>query len=309
MHKRRKKLISCSIGVCVYNEEKNIKRFIDSLLKQELKNVKIKEIIVIVSGSTDKTLSIVKKFSKGNKLIKIIYKKKREGKATAVNMFIEKASSEILVLMGGDIILAPDTVEELVGKFSNNEVGMTGVRPIPINDIDSGLFGYAAHLLWELHHLVSLQDPKMGEVVAFRRIFRKIPTISSVDEANIEPLIRGQGYKIVYVPEAKAYNKGPTNIKDFVKQRQRIFSGHLAVKYEQSYQVATMSVLPILKSLLLFLNENPRPKFILYTPLVIFIEMYSRFLGWWDYKISKMRHTVWETIKTTKDPYTNSIPN
>lgn len=301
MYKRHKKIISCSIGVCVYNEERNIKRFIDSLLKQKLKNVKIKEIIVIASGSTDKTLSIVKKISKRNKLIKIIYKKKREGKATAVNMFIEKASSEILVLMGGDIILAPDTVQELVGKFFNNEVGMTGVRPIPINDVDSGLFGYASHLLWELHHRVSLQDPKMGEVVAFRKIFRKIPTISSVDEANIEPLIRGQGYKIVYVPEAKAYNKGPTNIRDFIKQRRRIFSGHLAVKYEQSYQVATMNILPIFRVLLSFLKENPRPKFILYTPLVILLEIYSRFLGWWDYKVLKFRYSAWETISSTKN--------
>lgn len=300
MHKRHKKLISCSIGVCVYNEEENIKRFLDSLLKQKLRKVKIKEIIVVVSGSTDKTLPIVKNFSRLNRIIKIIYRKKREGKATAVNLFIERASNEVLALMGGDIILAPDSVEELVGKFSDKEVGMTGVRPIPINDINGGFYGFAAHLLWELHHRVSLQSPKMGEVVAFRKIFRRIPKMSSVDEANIEPLIRGQGYKIVYVPSAKVYNKGPTNIKDFINQRKRIFSGHLAVKYEQSYQVATMNPISIFKALLSFLKENPKPRFIIFTPLVISLEMFSRFLGWWDYRVLRSRHSVWETITSTK---------
>lgn len=301
MHKRYKKLIACSIGVCVYNEEKNITKFLNSLLKQKLKRVIIKEIIIIVSGSTDRTLHIVKEFARQNKLIKIIQKKKREGKAIAVNMFIEKASSKILVLMAGDIILDSDTVQELVGKFTKKEVGMTGVKPIPINDIESGFFGYAVHLLWELHHRVSLQNPKMGEVVAFRKIFHRIPTMSSVDEANIEPLIRGQGYKIIYVPKAKISNKGPTNFKDFINQRRRIFNGHLAVKYEQSYQVATMNLFLIINSLVSFLRENPKPKFILYTPLVILLEIYSRFLGWWDYKVLKFRHSVWETIRSTKN--------
>ena len=173
MYKKYKKLTVCSIGVCVYNEEKNITKFLNSLLSQKLKRVIVKEIIIIVSGSTDRTLHIVKKFARNNKRIKIIHKKKREGKATAVNMFIEKASSKILVLMAGDIILATDTVEKLVGKFRKKEVGMTGVKPIPINDIESGFFGFAAHLLWELHHRVSLQNPKMGEVVAFRKIFQR----------------------------------------------------------------------------------------------------------------------------------------
>lgn len=236
-----------------------------------------------------------------NNLIKIIQKKKREGKAKAVNLFIERARNEILVLMGGDIILDAETVEELVNKFSDREVGMTGVRPIPINDINDGFYGFAAHLLWGLHHRVSLENPKMGEVVAFRKIFRRIPIMSSVDEANIEPLIRGQGYKIVYVPEARVYNKGPTNIKDFINQRRRIFGGHLAVKYEQSYKVATMDFLPIFRSLFSFLGDYPRPKFILFTPLIILLEIYSRFLGWCDYKIFKSSYSVWQSIISTKD--------
>lgn len=294
-------MIKCSIGVCVYNEEKNIAKLLASLLRQKLKKVKIEEILVIASGSIDRTQEIVERFGKKERRIRLVEQKKREGKALAVNLFIQKAKEDILILLGGDIILTQDVVERIVRKFDDPEVGMTGVRPIPVNNIDAGVCGFAGHLLWELHHRISLKRPKMGEVIAFRKVFRRIPVMSSVDEANIEPLIRGQGFRILYVPEAKIYNKAPTTINDFIKQRRRIYSGHLAVKYEQSYEVATLDIWPITLAIVSFFKENPNLKYFLFTPLVAGLEAFSRFLGWWDYKIAKKKYSIWETIQTTKE--------
>ncbi len=48
-----------SVGVIAYNEENNIANLLDSLLKQ---SARIKEIVVVSSGSTDKTNEIVKEF-------------------------------------------------------------------------------------------------------------------------------------------------------------------------------------------------------------------------------------------------------
>lgn len=292
--------LNCSLGICVYNEEKNIAKLLQSVNGQKHKNIYIDEIVVIASGTTDKTCEIVRSFQKKDKRIKLQIQKHREGKASAVNLFISCAKTDILVLVGGDLILDANTISSLVKKFVNEEVGMTGARPIPLNNIDRDFFGFAAHLLWDLHHKISLQKPKMGEAIAFRKVFKKIPVLSSVDEANIEPLIRGQGYKVIYVPTAKVYNKAPTNLADFIKQRRRVYNGHLAVKYEQSYEVATMDAFFILKILLAFLKENPKPKFFLQMPLVVILEGISRSLGWWDYHISKKRHTVWDTIESTK---------
>lgn len=294
-------MITCSLGICVYNEERNLKWLLDSLLKQKLNQVRIGEILIISSGSTDKTEKIIKSYAKKNKRITPIVERVRKGKASAVNLFINNAKYEILVLLGGDLLLEENTIENLVEKFQDSEIGMTGSRPIPLNSNKDSIAGFSAYLLWELHHRVSLKYPKMGEVVAFRKIFKRIPMLSSVDEANIEPLIRGQGYIIKYIPEAKVYNKGPTTVSDFIKQRRRIYSGHLAVKHEQGYSVATLNVWRIFQVLLSFLVENPRPKFLVLTPCVIMLEVYSRFLGWWDFKIAKKRHVVWEIIKTTKD--------
>jgi cellulose synthase/poly-beta-1,6-N-acetylglucosamine synthase-like glycosyltransferase len=232
--------------------------------------------------------------------MKLIFQKNREGKASAVNLFVNKAKNEILVLLGGDLILEENTLERLVREFKNPEVGMTGGHPFPVSQKDTGLASFAGNLLWELHHRLSLQKPKMGEVVAFRKVFRRIPIFSSVDEANIEPLIRGQGYIIKYIPSAKIYNKPPTTIKDFINQRRRIYSGHLVVKNEQSYEVSTMHLGLILNVLLSLVKENLNPKFIIMSMATVILEGFSRFLGWYDYKMGK-RHTVWKIVQSTKD--------
>jgi poly-beta-1,6-N-acetyl-D-glucosamine synthase len=293
-------MITCSIGICVFNEENNIAYLLESLLAQRSTSVKVREIFVVASGSTDNTTRIVRGYAKRHRKIRLIWQRKRYGKAAAVNLFIEKAKSDILLLVGGDLLLPPNAIHQLVSKFRFSEVGMTGARPVPLNNINDGLAGFAAHLLWDLHHRVSLKSPKMGEVVAFRKIFKRIPVLSSVDEANIEPLIRGQGYRVLYVPEAVIHNRAPGNVPDFIKQRRRIYAGHLAVKYEQSYEVATMHISTIFTSLYYFFRENPKSIYLLFIPVVMVLETYSRVMGWYDYKVAKRRHTIWEEITSTK---------
>ena len=101
--------------------------------------------------------------------------------------------------------------------------------------------GYTSHLLWELHHQVALRYPKLGELIAYRNVFRQIPYDTAVDEASIEPLIIGQGFRLAYAPGAIVYNKGPETVRDFFLQRRRVNAGHLYVQDTLGYRVSTMS--------------------------------------------------------------------
>ena len=289
--------LSVSIGIIAYNEGKNIQKLLQSLEQQILQTVIIKEIIVVSSGSTDKTNEIVRKFASKNKKIKLLVQKKRLGKSSAVNLFMAKSGSKIVILMAADIILAPQTIENLVKPLRNSRVGIVGCHPIPVNDPQS-FMGYAAKTLWELHHQISLTKPKMGEVIAFRKIFTKIPVLSAVDEANIEPLIRGQGFKAIYAQGAIIRNKGPETIREFIAVRRRVYAGHLAAKHEYSYEVSTLSGFKIFPYI--FKNFSLSWKFFIWTPLIICLEIYSRFLGFLDYKYKLKKHTVWEITPSTK---------
>lgn len=287
-----------SLGIMAYNEEKNIRQLLQSLQHQQLATVRIREIIVVSSGSTDQTEKIVQEATRAQPHLRLITQAKREGKASAVNLFLREATSSVIVLVSADLRLEPTTLETLVAPLADAEIGLTGAHPIPINDRQTFL-GFAAHLLWELHHQIAVTTPKMGEMIAFRKIFEKIPTLSAVDEANIEPLIRGQGYRSVYVSEAIIWNKGPTTLRQFIAGRRRIYAGHLATKYDYSYQVATLSPLRIGW---LLIRHWPRGRWtLLWTPAVVLLEAYARWLGWLDYRVHHRSHTIWEVTTTSKD--------
>jgi len=290
-------MFNISIGICVYNEEKNIRSLLNSLLNQKTANT-IKEIFVISSACTDRTDEIVEnEFSKNPKII-LLKQEKREGKASAINLFLKHASGEILVLESGDTIPAEDTIENLIDPFNDPKIGMSGGRPIPVNDINS-FMGFTSHLIWELHHRLALKKPKLGELVAFRKNLDIIlPIDTAVDEAYIEALVHDKGYKMIYAPKAILYNKGPATISDFLKQRRRIFAGHLHLKRIKGYMPSSMNKFEIIKLVTEEIKLNKNNVFWLCG--AILLEVYGRLLGSYDFYLTKDKHAIWSVVATTK---------
>lgn len=289
--------LSCSIGVFAHNEAANILHLLEALEKSKLSKVQIQEVIVVSSASTDGTDALVREYAQTHSRIRLLTQAKREGKSSAINLFMQEAISDILVIISGDVIPAIDTIELMVGAFANPQIGATGGRPIPINN-DGSFMAYAVQLLWRLHHRMAMISPKLGEMIAFRKVMQGIPRESAVDEASIESIIRAQGLQLLYIPEALIHNKGPENIKDFVKQRRRIQNGHLWLKQNQHYQVISQDSSVLLKILLQELSS--RPQDLLKLSLVMMLETYCRILGWWDYRVKKKVPFVWEIAQSTK---------
>lgn len=288
--------INCSLGITAHNEEANIGALLQRVQEQRLQRVVLTEIVVVVSGCTDNTEAIVRQFAERDQRIRLLVQEKREGKASAINLFMRHAREKVLVLSSADLLPEFDAIEKLVAPLADAEMGMTSCRPVPVNDPDQ-FMGFAARLLWDLHHQINLNGFKAGEMTAFRKVFERIPYHTAVDEASVEPVVRGQGYQVRYVPDAIVYNKGPETVADFLRQRRRIYAGHLDVKDLLGYTVSTMSGLKILS--LLLRNLDWRPKQFVWTWAVVALEVYGRFLGWRDYK-SKRDHSVWEIATSTK---------
>jgi poly-beta-1,6-N-acetyl-D-glucosamine synthase len=293
----RSMTLACSMGIMAYNEECNIGRLLESVSSQPTSKVSLTEIVVVASGCTDGTHAIVNECAKRDSRIRLIIQQKREGKASAINLFLAQAREKIVVLCSADLLPTPGAIEQLVAPFSDSEVGMTTARPVPVND-PATFTGFAAHLLWEMHHQVNLTSFKAGEMIAIRKIFERIPYSTAVDEASMEPVIRGQGYQALYIPTAIVHNKGPETVADFLSQRRRIFAGHRAVRDTLGYSVSTMSGFKVLRIVLRNLDWRPRP--FCWTWAVAALEVYGRFLGSRDYK-RRRDHTVWEIAKTTKE--------
>jgi biofilm PGA synthesis N-glycosyltransferase PgaC len=289
-------MLECSIGIMAYNEENTIGPLLHSLLEQHCEHIIIKEFIVVASGCTDRTEDIVREFGQKDNRIKLLTQKERKGKASAINLFLKKATAEFIVLSSADILLEKDAIEKLVTPLRNINIGMTGGRAIPINAKDT-FMGFTVHLLWELHHEISLEHPKLGEVIAFRKIVDQITEHTAVDEAYIEACILKSGLQLHYVPEAIIRNKGAETVKDFIKQRRRIAAGHVHLKRTTTHQVSTRSPMRIIK--LLFKTVPRDFKSISWSIGAMGLEAWARLLGYIDI----LRHknpVIWSIAKTTK---------
>ncbi|MGH2502858.1 MAG: hypothetical protein ACRDID_10120, partial [Ktedonobacterales bacterium] len=124
------------------------------------------------------------------------------------------------------------------------------------------------------------------------------PIDTPVDEISIQAFITQMGYQLVYEPKAIVYNRGPGTVSDFIKQRRRIYSGHLRIQQQQAYSASTMSVPRVFKALL---ESKPftSPRATAYTIGAVGLEGAARVLGMYD-QIANRQHYLWQISTTTK---------
>jgi poly-beta-1,6-N-acetyl-D-glucosamine synthase len=289
--------LRCSVGVTAYNEQANIGRLLDVLLDQDLHTVEIAEIIVVASGCTDNTVPIVESYVDREPRVRLCVQSKREGKTAAINVFLANATSDICVLESGDTL--PDTraVESLVSMFADPSVGMTGAHKIPVNTPDH-LVGLFTHLRLRLEHQLCLEIPRLGEMIAFRKVFDRLPPDVAMDEAFVEALVVKRGMQVRYAPDAIVYNTGPESIEDFVRQRRRNHAGHLYLKSKYGYAVSSINNTRVARIAMKEIWGAVRLVWTLF--LLAVLEAWSRVLGWYDFAVKKNRHVVWDMAWSQK---------
>jgi cellulose synthase/poly-beta-1,6-N-acetylglucosamine synthase-like glycosyltransferase len=292
------KIIKCSVGITAHNEEANIAQILQAMLNQRLHAVEITEIIVVASGCTDRTVEIAQEIEAQEPRVKLYVQEKREGKTSAINIFLSHAHQDICVLESGDTIPHEDAIENMVRMFADPAVGMTGAHKVPVNTPEH-IVGLLSHLRLKMEHQLCLEIPRLGELIAFRKVFEQIPPDVAMDEAFVEALVIRRGLQVRYAPDAVVFNMGPETVSDFIKQRRRNHAGHLHLKAKYGYQVSSMEAPRLFKIALDEVWGAVRLVGILF--VLAFLEGYARFLGWWDYRFHKRTHVIWDIAWTTKE--------
>ena len=290
--------IKCSVGITAHNEEANIAQILEAMLTQRLHLVEITEIIVVASGCTDRTEDIIRGFMVLNPRIQLYVQEKREGKTSAINIFLKHATEDICVLESGDTVPHEDAVENMVRMFADSAVGMTGAHKVPVNTPEH-VVGFLTHLRLKMEHQLCLEIPRLGEMIAFRKVFDQIPPDVAMDEAFVEALVIKRGLQVRYAPDAVVFNMGPETVSDFIKQRRRNHAGHLHLKAKYGYEVSSMGGTRLAKLALDEIFGALRLIWILFVLAVL--EGYSRMLGWYDYRFHQRTHVVWDIAWTTKE--------
>ena len=204
----------------------------------------------------------------------------------------------ICAIVSGDVILAPGALTHLVRPLMEPDVGMTGGRPVPTNR-RTGIVGNAVHVLWDLHHQISLQHPKMGEAVAFHRVFEGIDVATIVDEASIEASVIQAGGQLRYVPAAVIRNHGPETLGEYLRQRRRIHLGHLRLRQSKGHRPSTMGVAPLIRVASQTVARQPRSAY--YVAATVVLEAIARTHAAVDFAFFRDRRAgTWTPIVTSK---------
>ena len=290
--------IGISIGICAYNEEGIIERSIRSIYDQRLDGIEVREVLVVSSGSTDRTDEIVRSLMTEFDNIVFLPQERREGKNSAINCYLDHKTCDIVAMYNADnVFMTKDSLYKLVEPFFDPQVGMVGGHPVPTNDKNTKV-GFATHMLWSMHHNLALIYPKIGELVAFRDIGTRLPTDMQSDEDLIRMRLEQAGYKCVYAPDATILNHGPDTEEDFYKQRLRVNIGECTMKQMHDYDIPSWNKKYVIKAMMGTIHDlGFHPFKMLYA---IRLELRSRKEAEEHVKNGEDRMSVWEPIKTTK---------
>lgn len=227
--------ISITIGICAYNEGGNIEKCIRSVFEQEFVGFHLDKVIVVSSASTDDTENIVRSLMEEYPLLSLVVQERREGKNSAINRLLEEKSTEIVVMVNADNILArKDTIQKMVEPFLDESIGIVGGHPIVLNDRNN-LPDFASKLIWTLHHHIALTCPKIGELIAFRDVGIRLPIQSQSDEDLLRVGAENAGLLPKYAPDALTYIRGPETVSDLIKQRYRVNIGQSYMINDRDY--------------------------------------------------------------------------
>ena len=119
------------VSICIpaYNNEKDIKKTIESLLRQTYQNI---EILVVDDASTDHTYEIVEAFQ--DKRVHLYRNEKNLGMSGNWNRCVALARGEYVKLICADDILLPESIEtEVKAMMADSSIVMTVNDSVMIN--------------------------------------------------------------------------------------------------------------------------------------------------------------------------------
>ena len=111
-----------SVVIPAYNEERYIRKCLESLSKQTVQPF---EIILVDNNCTDKTLEIAKEFD-----VTIIHEKK-QGMIFARNAGYDFAKGTVIARTDSDTMVPPDWIEKITNHFDKEDIeGLAGIVSI-----------------------------------------------------------------------------------------------------------------------------------------------------------------------------------
>jgi cellulose synthase/poly-beta-1,6-N-acetylglucosamine synthase-like glycosyltransferase len=221
-----------SVVIAAFNEEKNIGRRLDDLLKQDYPSDKM-EIIIVSDGSVDKTEEIVRTFLKSTNNIHLYSLKEKKGKAIALNIGVSHANGEIIVFTDARQTFRSNLIKELVANFHDTTIGAVSGELYLASNESEGIEKSIA-LYWNYEKYIRKIESKTGSVVGVtgavyairKRLFEPLPEKTILDDVYIPMKIILKGYRVVFEEKAVACDNDVIDSRKEFRRKVRTLTGN-----------------------------------------------------------------------------------
>jgi cellulose synthase/poly-beta-1,6-N-acetylglucosamine synthase-like glycosyltransferase len=187
------------------------------------------EILVGCDGCTDATALLARIAAPANTSVYDF--PDRSGKPGVLNKLLPRARGEIVVFCDANTEFEPDAIRALVRHFRRPEIGcVCGELRLRAR----GGQASGEQLYWRFETLLKFLESRLnmlvganGAVFAIRRsLFRPIPADGIVEDFLIAMNVRAAGYRVVYEPEAIAWEEVAPSARHEFRRRVRIGAGN-----------------------------------------------------------------------------------
>jgi cellulose synthase/poly-beta-1,6-N-acetylglucosamine synthase-like glycosyltransferase len=214
-----------SVVIAARNEAAVIGSRVENLLALEYPQAQL-EIVVASDGSDDGTNEIIKRV--GGDRVRLL-ELGRMGKAAALNAAVEATRGDVLVFSDANSVFRTDAVRMLVAPLADPEVGGVAGNQVYLSTDAGDASVVGEEQYWNFDRSLKFAQSEAGSVTqatgaiyAIRRsLFR--PIRADVNDDMLTSLrVVEQGYRLVFEPEAVAYEPVPESAGATFSRRVRI---------------------------------------------------------------------------------------
>ncbi len=217
-----------TLAFAAFDEESCIRQKIENCLALDYPTERL-EIVVGCDGCTDRTAEIAR--AAGGDRVRVHELTPRSGKASVVTRLVPAAQGEIVVLTDANVMLDRGAIRALARRFREPAVGAVVGRLRLVNptrrEFEEGLY-------WWYDTFLKFHEGKHGCVLganggiyAIRRaLFAPLPADTLTDDFVIPVRIAVRGWKVLFAPDAVAWEETTEDARKEFGRRARIGAGN-----------------------------------------------------------------------------------
>lgn len=294
-----------SIGISVYNEAATIENLIISIIRQDKSNYNLEKIYVICDGTNDGTEKIVENLKQKYSLICLVNDGKRVGKIERLKEIFKLNTSDIIMVLDGDVVLGNvDVLNEVVKCFEKTETTLVSAnnQPIKGESFYGKVINYGVYI-WYLARIRFNNGDNVHNVrgccIALKKEFSKrvkFPSKIHSYGRYLYLLSQKEKQKFNFARKAIILYRKPNNIQDYILQTNRTKSDRGELEQLFGNRMTQIFRIPIKYKFLAVINS-----FIHHPILFICSIMLKIVTKKFSYKIVNSKNAVvWETVASTK---------